>query len=177
MPEITIRKRPRQRPYQSPPRAVFTHRCPSKSPTEELPQFGDKYHISFPDGHFVLPDTNVFLAQMDLLESSLFRAPIIVLQTVMEEIRHPLFNRLRRLIHDDEKKIWVFYNEFGSETAVVREEDETPNDRNGRGIKNAMAWYNEHIQTHRCTTNPSRSKSRTNPPAPTVVLITNNVAN
>ncbi|KAF4580793.1 exosome catalytic subunit dis3 [Pleurotus pulmonarius] len=63
---------------------------PFKSPSEELPQFGDKYHISFPDGHFVLPDTNVFLAQMDLLESSLFRAPIIVLQTVMEENSTPI---------------------------------------------------------------------------------------
>ncbi|KAF4596181.1 exosome catalytic subunit dis3 [Pleurotus pulmonarius] len=153
---------------------------PSKSPSEPLPQFGDKSHISFPDGHFVLPDSNIFLAQMDLLESSLFRAPIIVLQTVMEEIRHrslPLFNRLRTLIHGDEKKIWVFYNEFRSETAVVREVDETPNDRNDRGIRNATAWYNEHIQTLCRATNSSRSKSRTNPPAPTVVLITNDVAN
>ncbi|KAL4258612.1 hypothetical protein AB1N83_009853 [Pleurotus pulmonarius] len=29
---------------------------PFKSPSEELPQFGDKFHISFPNGHFVLPD-------------------------------------------------------------------------------------------------------------------------
>ena len=89
---------------------------------------------------------------MDLMESPSFTPPIILLQTVLEEVRHrslPLYNRLKALVKADDKKIWVFYNEFRScvpfscsifhhsllfrETAVVTEENETPNDRNDRG--------------------------------------------
>ncbi|KAJ8508878.1 hypothetical protein ONZ45_g8881 [Pleurotus djamor] len=154
-------------------------------PFAELPQFGDKTHAGYKDGHFVLPDTNIFLAQMDLLESPLFRAPLIVLQTVMEEVRHrslPLYNRLRNLIHGEDKPVWVFYNEFRSETAVVREENETPNDRNDRGIRKATAWYNQHI-TANCrgstSSRPTASQSIQNQTLPNVkvVLITDDVAN
>lgn len=90
--------------------------CPSA--TEEiLPVSGELQHILFPNGHFVLPDTNVFLAQMDLMESSLFNPPIILLQTVIEEVRHrslPLYNRLKALIKTEGKCVWVFYNEYRS---------------------------------------------------------------
>lgn len=54
---------------------------------------------------------------MDLMESSLFTSPIILLQTVLEEVRHrslPLYNRLKALVKLDEKRTWVFYNEFRS---------------------------------------------------------------
>lgn len=73
---------------------------------------------------------------MDLFENENFSPPIILLQTVMEEVRHrslPLYNRLNTLMKTDGKKVWVFYNEFRTETAVIREEGETPNDRNDRG--------------------------------------------
>ena len=54
---------------------------------------------------------------MDLLESSLFGAPLIVLQTVLDEVRHrslPLYNRLKALIKADggDKAVWVFWNEY-----------------------------------------------------------------
>lgn len=54
---------------------------------------------------------------MDLVESPLFTSPIILLQTVMEEVRHrslPLYNRLKALTRMDEKKMWIFYNEYRS---------------------------------------------------------------
>lgn len=54
---------------------------------------------------------------MDLMESPSFTPPIILLQTVLEEVRHrslPLYNRLKALVKADDKKIWVFYNEFRS---------------------------------------------------------------
>lgn len=56
-------------------------------------------------------------SQMDLIESNHFTTPIIVLQTVMEEVRHrslPLYSRLKALITAGEQKVWVFYNEFRS---------------------------------------------------------------
>jgi exosome complex exonuclease DIS3/RRP44 len=52
---------------------------------------------------------------MDLLTSPLLASlPIIVLQTVLDEVRHrslPLFNRLKQLIADEERIVWVFWNE------------------------------------------------------------------
>ncbi|TFK29229.1 mitotic control protein dis3 [Coprinopsis marcescibilis] len=150
-------------------------------------------HSSFPDGHFLLPDTNVFLSQMDLLESPLFNPPILLLQTVVEEVRHrslPLYNRLKALMTVDDKLIWLFYNEYHSQTAIVRNEDESPNDRNDRGksfvalwlcfrfqlffvgIRKAAAWYQEHIGLNRP---PVRGKPQAK--IPTVVLLTEDAAN
>ena len=121
-----------------------------------LSSSGSLDHPSFPAGHFVLPDTNVFLSQvslphftfntgistlrhpwvtglllwfsllpdnshvsvqMDLMESAKFSPPMILLQTVMEEVRHrslPLYSRLKALVKADDKNIWVFYNEYRS---------------------------------------------------------------
>ncbi|KAG1843239.1 hypothetical protein C8R48DRAFT_582742, partial [Suillus tomentosus] len=50
-----------------------------------LSRSGDTTHKDFPTGHYILPDTNVLLAQMDLIKSNYFTPPIIILQTVMKE--------------------------------------------------------------------------------------------
>ncbi|KAI0944731.1 hypothetical protein AcW1_002369 [Taiwanofungus camphoratus] len=112
---------------------------------------------------------------MDLMESNLFAPPMILLQTVMEEVRHrslPLYNRLKALLRAEEKRIWVFYNEYRSETAVIREEGETPNDRNDRGIRRAALWYNSHISLSRPPVRGQAPRS-----LPMVVLLTDDVAN
>ncbi len=60
---------------------------------------------------------------MDLIESPLFTFPIILLQTVMEEVRHrslPLYNRLKALSKMDDKKIWIFYNEYRSYVTFIQ---------------------------------------------------------
>ncbi|KIM82109.1 hypothetical protein PILCRDRAFT_821006 [Piloderma croceum F 1598] len=148
--------------------------CPSA--TEEiLPASGDLQHKVFPKGHFILPDTNVFLAQMDLMESNLFTPPIILLQTVIEEVRHrslPLYNRLKAVVKTEEKRVWVFYNEYRSETAIIRQDDESPNDRNDRGIRKATAWYNAHLSLMHPAT-----RGLPNQNIPTVVLMTDDLAN
>jgi exosome complex exonuclease DIS3/RRP44 len=59
---------------------------------------------------------------MDLLESPLFNPPIILLQTVMEEVRHrslPLHKRLKALLKLEEKRVWIFYNEFRKQVVLV----------------------------------------------------------
>lgn len=82
--------------------------------------------------HYILPDTNVFLHQvisfllflhsitddhfkkMDVLEAKDFGADVIVLQTVLDEVRHrslPLFNRLQTLLDDVERRFSLFSNE------------------------------------------------------------------
>lgn len=64
--------------------------------------------------HYVVPDTNVVLHQMDLLESEAFGADIVVLQTVLEEVRNrslPLYNRLNALVAESGRRVWSFANE------------------------------------------------------------------
>ncbi|QRV85273.1 exosome complex exonuclease DIS3/RRP44 [Ceratobasidium sp. AG-Ba] len=145
--------------------ALFTH---SDGQAEKLPPTGDLTHSKYPSGHFIVPDTNVFLHQMDLLESPLFKPPIILLQTVLEEVRHrslPLHARLKGLVASEDKRMYVFYNEFHAQTAVVRQPDETPNDRNDRGIRLAASWYANHYVHSR-----SSAKAR-------IVLLTDDAEN
>lgn len=97
--------------------------------------------------HYLILDTNAFLHQMDLIENPTF-TDVIVLQTVVDEVRHrslPLFNRLKNLIADPDRRFFVFYNDFGRETAVLQKEDELPNDRNDRAIRTAAKWYRNHM--------------------------------
>ncbi|CAO1632693.1 unnamed protein product [Parajaminaea phylloscopi] len=135
--------------------------------------------------HYIVLDTNVILHQMDLLESMLGRADtssevasastssapapipsfvdVIVLQTVLEEVRHrslPLYNRLMDIVKDSEhaarmgrsenlsesRRWWVFWNDFAQGTAITREEEESPNDRNDRAIRTAVKWYRSHLR-------------------------------
>lgn len=52
--------------------------------------------------------------QMDVLEAKEFGADVIVLQTVLDEVRHrslPLFNRLQALLADDVRRFSLFSNE------------------------------------------------------------------
>ncbi|KZO91801.1 RNB-domain-containing protein [Calocera viscosa TUFC12733] len=203
MVEITIRKRPREEELQA-QRKFFrktrkgrvikvlrerylrddigcgVSQCslcaalPSPGQAPALPLSGSP-HTQFPTGHHLLPDTNAFLHQMDLFEHPAFSASLIVLQTVMEEVRHrslPLFNRLRNLVRNgadqEGQGCWVFWNEFRDETAVAREEGEGPNDLNDRAIRKAAAWYSTHVA--------QALSSRARPP-PAVVLMTDDAAN
>ncbi|KAG5336916.1 hypothetical protein C0989_011535 [Termitomyces sp. Mn162] len=166
MVEITIRKRPRSE-------AVVTQRKFFKKTARGKVIKGIQlfdYIVQIDPGSISLT------RKMDLVESNLFTPPMILLQTVIEEVRHrslPLYNRLNALTKMEDKRIWVFYNEYRSrETAIIREEGETPNDRNDRGIRKAAAWYNEHI---RLTWPIIRGQAP--PKIPTVVLMTEDVDN
>ena len=95
-------------------------------------------------------DTNVILHQMDVLESPVF-TNVIIMQTVANEVRNhsmPLYNRLRTLLMDPDRRFWLFYNDFHQDTNVVRFADESPNDRNDRAIRQAAAYYTAHLRTH-----------------------------
>ncbi|KAI9098207.1 hypothetical protein DFS34DRAFT_102905 [Phlyctochytrium arcticum] len=99
--------------------------------------------------HFVIPDTNVLYHQMDVLEHKSI-TDVIILQTVLEELRHrspPMYVRARSLISDADKRFYVFSNEHCRETYVDKEPEETPNDRNDRAIRTAVQWYQKHSGT------------------------------
>lgn len=90
-----------------------------------LPSVGYTAHRKLqqasPAGHWLIVDTNIVLHQMDLLISLPTSMPLIIPSTVLAETRHrslPLYNRLQQLIADEEKKVWVFWNEERRETAT-----------------------------------------------------------
>lgn len=127
----------------------------------------------YPDGHYLVPDTNAFLNAMDLLEQSSAFYGVIILQTVLEELRNrslPLYSRLLGLIKSEEKRFYVFFNEFRLETHVLREPGETINDRNDRAVRRAVKWYGEHLQQAVQT-----SKSRT--ACPSIVMLSDDKEN
>ncbi|KIV78499.1 hypothetical protein PV11_10209 [Exophiala sideris] len=122
---------------------------------------------AFRDGHYLIPDTNVLLSGMDLFEETAHFHDVIILQTVLEELKNrslPLYNRLMSLTRSEEKRFYLFFNEFRSETAVRREEGETINDRNDRAVRRAAAWYTTHL-----------AKVTKKPPA--IVVLTNDQEN
>ena len=103
----------------------------------------------FPPGHYLVPDTNVFLSSMDLFESEGIIQDVIVLQTALEEVKNrslPLYHRLITLTKHEGKRFYVFFNDFRLETYVQRDVNETINDRNDRAVRKACAWYGEHLK-------------------------------
>lgn len=103
---------------------------------------------TYPRGHYLVPDTNAFLTAMDLFEHASAFYDVIVLQVVLEELRGrslPLYNRLIALTKSDEKRFYVFFNEFRLETYVVRDPGESVNDRNDRAVRKSVRWYAEHL--------------------------------
>src|ERR1700710_2794704 len=82
----------------------------------------------FPNGHYLIPDTNAFLTGMDLFELETAFKDVIVLQTVLEEVKNrslPLYHRLIALSKSEEKRCYVFFNEFRMETYVARDVGES----------------------------------------------------
>jgi exosome complex exonuclease DIS3/RRP44 len=71
-----------------------------------------------------MPDTNALLNGMDLFEQTNAFHDVIVLQTVLEELKNrslPLYNRLIALTKFEEKRFYLFFNEFRAETYIKRE--------------------------------------------------------
>lgn len=128
---------------------------------------------TFPNGHYLVPDTNALLNAMDLFELNSAFYDVIILQTVLEELRNrslPLYNRLIGLTKSEEKRFFVFFNEFRLETYINREQGETINDRNDRAVRQAAKWYGEHLQ--QAVNDSSRSKV-----CPNIVMLSDDKEN
>ena len=128
---------------------------------------------TFPNGHYLVPDTNAFLTGMDLFEQEQSFHDVIVLQTVLEEVKNrslPLYHRLVALTRSESKRFAVFFNDFRQDTFIVRDQSESINDRNDRAVRRATKWYGEHLQ-HAVKSNRRFSV------VPTVVMITDDRGN
>ncbi|TIC17179.1 RNB-domain-containing protein [Wallemia mellicola] len=101
-------------------------------------------NVLFNNPHYLLPDTNVLLSQIDLFESGHFK-DVIILQTVLDEVKHnsiPLFNRYKQLVLNSSDKFFIFYNEFSNFTHSKPLLNESPNDFNDRLIRSAASYFN-----------------------------------
>ncbi|KAF9400655.1 exosome catalytic subunit dis3, partial [Podila epigama] len=119
----------------------------------------------FPSPHYIIPDTNIFMNQIDVMEKPQI-TNVIVLQTVLEEVKHlslPIHKRVRDMIANKEKHFYVFSNEHHRETFIEKLKDESPNDRNDRAIRVATKWYANHLKDVK--------------PTVSVVMMTDDVAN
>lgn len=122
---------------------------------------------NFPANHYLVPDTNALLNGMDLFEQKSGFYDVIILQTVLEELKNrslPLYNRAIALTKSEDKHFYVFFNEFRMETYVVREQGETINDRNDRAVRKAVSWYGEHLQS-------SIKSSKKAKQGPTIIML------
>ena len=102
----------------------------------------------FATKHYVVPDVDVLLHQMDVIEHSFF-VDVVVLETVLAEVktRAPAaYERLRDLIANPERRFFVFLNEHFGATFVEREKDESAQERVDRAVRKAAKWYTEHLQ-------------------------------
>ncbi|XP_077153363.1 exosome complex exonuclease RRP44 [Ranitomeya variabilis] len=98
--------------------------------------------------HYILPDTNVLLHQVDILEDPVIQN-VILLQTVLQEVRSrsaPVYKRIRDMTNNPEKYFYTFTNEHHRETYIEQEQGENANDRNDRAIRTATQWYGEHLK-------------------------------
>ncbi|KAG7315918.1 hypothetical protein KOW79_020784 [Hemibagrus wyckioides] len=139
--------------------------CKDESPVLQRDACIESNLCPFP--HYLIPDTNVVLHQIDILEDPLIRN-VIILQTVLQEVRHrsaPVYKRIKDAIHDKEKHFYTFTNEHHRDTFIEREQNESANDRNDRAIRVSAKWYTEHL---------SRSQSGAEL---RVVLLTNDRSN
>ncbi|KAL6261144.1 hypothetical protein P5V15_008672 [Pogonomyrmex californicus] len=99
--------------------------------------------------YFLVLDTNIILDQIDVLEEDTI-TNVIILQTVLEEIRHrssTVYKKLKNIIADARRKFFVFINEHHRETYIEREPGEKINDRNDRAIRVAVKWYSTHLNS------------------------------
>ncbi|KAL9089591.1 MAG: hypothetical protein Q9165_005623 [Trypethelium subeluteriae] len=127
---------------------------------------------AFSNGHYLVPDTNAFINGMDLFELQTGFRDVIVLQTVLEEVKNrslPLYHRLTSLTRNESKRFYVFFNDFRQETYATRDRDETINDRNDRAVRKAVKWYSEHLQ--------QAVKARKSSRCPSIVMISDDREN
>ncbi|EZA55948.1 hypothetical protein DMN91_010758 [Ooceraea biroi] len=100
-----------------------------------------------PTPYFLVLDTNIILDQIDILEEDVI-TNVIILQTVLQEIRHrssTVYKKLKNIIGDQKRRFFVFINEHHQETYIERKPGEKMNDRNDRAIRVAVKWYNNHL--------------------------------
>ncbi|KAI8868688.1 exosome complex exonuclease RRP44-like protein [Ramicandelaber brevisporus] len=130
-----------------PCRSSLCSSCTANSDSDTLLDSDPRSTGRFAFAHYLIPDTNVLVNQIDLFEHRSMRN-VIILQTVLDELRNlsgPKHARLREVIANSERRFVVFSNEHHRATFVDRLPEESANDRNDRAIRMAAQWYRDHL--------------------------------
>jgi exosome complex exonuclease DIS3/RRP44 len=98
-------------------------------------------------------DTNVALQEIDLLEfdsteTKSALSVVVILETVLKEVKHlnlSAYRRLKTLVESERKSFVFFPNEVSRITQVEKESEESINDANDRAIRVASLYYKEAI--------------------------------
>ena len=125
-------------------------------------------------GHYTVPDTNAFLSGIDVFELENVFSDVVVLQTVLEEVKNrslPIYHRLVALTKIEQRRFYVFFNDFHKETYVLRREGESINDRNDRAVRKATEWYSKHLNE------AVKVKTEKGVTAPAAIMISNDREN
>ena len=81
-----------------------------------------------PHQSLLIIDTNIALHQIDVLEyKSAATSLVVVLQTVLQEVRHrnlSVFRRMLTLLHDETRQFIFFPNEIAEATFSLRTQNE-----------------------------------------------------
>ncbi|XP_049870396.1 exosome complex exonuclease RRP44 [Pectinophora gossypiella] len=127
--------------------------CPHKDDEFVLDAKPPSICALFEDPHYLVLDTNVILHQIDVLEEDAL-TDVIILQTVLEEVKHQntaIFQRLLEIIGNKKRRFYSFVNEHHKDTYVERNPGEKVNDRNDRAIRRAASWYASHLSANKPT--------------------------
>lgn len=87
--------------------------CPHKDDELVLDTKPESICALFEDPHYLILDTNVVLHQIDILEEDAL-TNVIILQTVLDEVKHQntaIFQRLLEIIGNKKRKFYAFVNE------------------------------------------------------------------
>lgn len=87
--------------------------CPHKDDEFVLDSKPESICALFDYPHYLVLDTNVILHQIDVLEADAL-TNVIILQTVLEEVKHQntaVFRRLLEIIENKKRKFYSFVNE------------------------------------------------------------------
>ncbi|VVD03099.1 unnamed protein product, partial [Leptidea sinapis] len=103
--------------------------CPHKDDEYVLDAKPESICALFDFNHYIVLDSNVVLHQIDVLEDDALKN-VIVLQTVLEEVKHQntsIYQRLLEIIGDKKRKFFSFVNEHH------------------KAICTAASWYDKHL--------------------------------
>ncbi|OUC40506.1 RNB-like protein [Trichinella nativa] len=96
--------------------------------------------------HILFLDTNIIRHQVDVLTDERFGS-IIICSTVLKELKQCYGHRIfRTFLNDEKKSIYIFKNEFFRGTCIVRNSEESIDERNDRAIRHAAMWYRDHLK-------------------------------
>ncbi|ODV92280.1 hypothetical protein CANCADRAFT_55977 [Tortispora caseinolytica NRRL Y-17796] len=98
--------------------------------------------------HYAVPDLSALTQAMDCFESSKLFYDVIILQSVLEQLRSvstPLYRRLKSVIAANNKRFVVFHNLFHKPSFVAKQPAETFDHYGSRCVLSAASWYAKHI--------------------------------